>query len=262
MVSMKFERTHPGPFRFHAHGSPVPAEELESIVPGLCVVREELCFLQAGVWMSALELVEYGYELCGCYEVCPWRFSDEITERERSLSRAGLATYVKACSGLRGSRLASKSLVRVRDGAKSPMEAATAMLVVMPRKDGGLGYRGVELNRRVPVPEALRCLTRSSELEVDIYSAKERAGVEYDGEDHAEAAQRARDAERLAVLAAMDIRVNVVTKGQFLSQLSLNRAMNVVARNLGVAPDFSPEFQRAQNDLRKFLIRGWASNSR
>lgn len=86
-----------------------------------------------------------------------------------------------------------------------------------------------------------------------------KVGVEYDGEDHAEAAQRSRDAEQLATLAAMGVRMHVITKGQFSDQLSLHRALNGVARDLRVRLEPNAAFQHAQNDLRQQLIRTWKS---
>lgn len=139
------------------------------------------------------------------------------------------------------------------------METATALMIALPQKLGGLGYRGIELNRRLEMPAHARPLTRSTELEVDILAPGMKVGIEYDGEDHAEAAQRARDAERLATLAAMGIRMHVITKGQFSDQLALHRALNGVARDLRVRLEPSAAFQRAQNDLRQRLIRTWRS---
>lgn len=257
LVAFKFARTNANTtvFKSHVLGALLTAGDIHELAPGLCVVCETLCFIQAGSWMRALERIEFGYELCGRYELS----LDGIAYRTRPplLTRSEALLFIEAHMGLRGTKSAKTALTRVRDSSRSPMETATALMIALPQRLGGLGYRGIELNRRLDVPAHARPLTRSTELEVDILAPSVKVGVEYDGEDHAEAHQRARDAERLATLAAMGIRVHVITKGQFSDQLSLHRALNGVARDLRVHLDADAAFQRAQNDLRLQLIRSW-----
>lgn len=255
IMSMSFMRTDAGIFTPHSFGNILSESDVHELVPGLCIAREELCFLQAAAWMTPLEHVEFGYELCGRYETslgsAPYREREPLTTRSATLS------YIESHAGMHGTKDARRALVRIRDGSRSPMETATALMVALPRKVGGLGYRGIELNSRLEAPRPVQTLTRSAELEVDIYAQKRKVGIEYDGEDHAEASQRARDAERLAALAAMGIRVHVITKGQFAEQLSLHRALNAVARDLGIRLEATTDFQRTQNNLRLELIRSW-----
>lgn len=266
LLAMDFMRTDSKPFRPHAFGAIVTGDDIHELVPGLCVVREELCFMQASTWMSRLELIEYGYELCGRYEVPLAQskngFDSYIERLQPVATRDGIRAYLNKKAGLRGSRKATDALVHVRDGARSPTECAIAMLINLTKKDGGLGCRSLQLNYRLKVPETVRPLTTSSSLEVDIYVPRLKAGVEYDGEVHADAVQRARDAERLSALAAMGIRVDIVTRKQLAEQLPLHRAMNAVARSLKINLDPTPQFQRAQNELRKFLIRNWPSQAK
>lgn len=272
LVSFAFERSHPGgSFRIHSLGMPVPADNLVELVPGLLVVDPRLCFVQAASWLNELELIEFGYELCGSYELPVQATTAEAeprdggtvgyTVRRPLTTRVALQEFVKGHSGFKGSRAAAKALVRVRDGSRSPMETAAALAIVMPRCRGGLGFKGVELNYRVDIPDEFRSLTASGYFEVDIFAPRKNAGVEYDGGAHAEASRRAHDAERLATLNAMGMRIQTLTKGQFANQLAFHRAMNAIARMFGIKADASLEFQRAQNELRQALIRSWALGS-
>lgn len=221
--------------------------------------------MQASTWMSRLELIEYGYELCGRYEIPLSQsgngFNRYVERSQPVTTRDGIRAYLSKQAGLRGSRKAADALVRVRDGARSPAECAVAMLVNLDKKDGGLGCRSIQLNYSIEVPAAVRPLTTSSHFEVDIYVPRLKAGIEYDGEVHADALQRARDAERLSALAAMGVRIDIITRRQLGEQLPLHRALNAVARNLKIRLDPTPRFQRAQNELRKFVIRNWPSQS-
>lgn len=260
LASFKFARTNARTtiFKSHVLGALLTGDDVHELVPGLCVVCEALCLLQAGSWMSAFERIEFGYELCGRYELS----LDGGTYRKRPplLTRSESLSFIETHAGLRGAKSAKTALARVRDNSRSPMETATALMIALPQRLGGLGYRGIELNCRLNVPTHVRPLTRSTELEVDVFAAGKKVGVEYDGEDHADPLQRARDAERLATLAAMGIRVHVITKCQFSDQLSLHRALNGVARDLGIRLYADAAFQRAQNDLRLQLIRSWKSD--
>ena len=262
IVSMDFMRIDSSVFRPHAFGDILTERDVCELVPGLCVVREELCFMQAADWMSKLELIEFGYELCGLYEPTSAQNSNGQPMRRTPLTSTDrLRLYADEHPGAKGVKKVRAALVRVRSRARSPMEAALAMMIVLPRKMGGLGYRGIELNYRIDVPEKVRSITTSEYLEVDVYAPKKKVGIEYDGEVHAAGLQRARDAERLSVLAAMGIRMHVVTGHQFSGQLALHRALNAIAHDLGVSLDATPMFQRAQNDLRMHIVRRWTKSA-
>lgn len=261
LVSFNFARTNANTniFKSHVHGVLLTADSVHELVPGLCIVCEALCFIQAGGWLNALERIGFGYELCGRYELS--LDGGAYRKRPPLMKRVEALAYFADHAGLRGAKSTRTALARVRDNSRSPMETATALMIALPQRLGGLGYRGIELNYRLDVPAHARPLTRSTELEVDILAPKMKVGIEYDGEDHADASQRARDAERLATLAAMGIRMHVITKGQFSDQLSLHRALNAVARDLRVRLKSDAAFQRAQNDLRQRLIRFWKGAS-
>lgn len=255
-------RVNSDPFKPHAHGAVITENDVYEVVPGLCVIRDELLFVQAATWMTPLELITFGYELCSLYEL---PLGDTDTEPYRTCDAKTTRNKLLACiqdhKGLRGAKRARIALTRVRDHARSPMEAAVAMMIVLPRRLGGLGYRGIRMNERLNVPVDVRALTTSSFFEVDLYAPSRKVGIEYDGEVHAEAAQRSRDAERLSALAAMGVRIHVITRGQFAEQLALHRALNAVARDLDITCEATPEFQRAQNELRKGIIRSWTTQA-
>lgn len=257
LVAFHFCRTNANTpvFKSHVLGGLLGEAGVHELAPGLFVVCESLCFVQSGTWLTKVERIEFGYELCGRYELS----LNGGAHRDRSplLTRDEALAYVSAHPSVRGAKSARSALVRVRDNSRSPMESATALMIALPRKLGGLGYRGIEVNCRLDVPEHIRPLTKSTELEVDILARRKNVGIEYDGEDHAEALQRARDAERLTTLAAMGIHVHVLTKGQFLEQLSLHRALNGVALDLGLRLNADATFQQAQNNLRLHFIRSW-----
>ncbi|MDO4436798.1 MAG: hypothetical protein Q4B77_02450 [Coriobacteriaceae bacterium] len=255
---MDFMRIDSSVFCPHSFGSLLTERDVHELVPGLCVVCEELCFLQAASSLDALRLSELGYKLCGMYETSlSHDGSLGFTSRPPLTSRSSIQLYLEQHAGFKGVKKARKALARVRDHSRSPMETALAMMICLPRRLGGLGYRGIDMNVRIEIPEHLRTITTSNHLEVDIYAAQKHIGIEYDGEVHAPAQQRARDAERHTVLAALGIRTHVITRVQFSEQLALHRALNAVALDLNIPVDSSAAFQDAQNKLRLHFIREW-----
>lgn len=250
------DRVRSRPFSCHAHGALITGNEVIPVAPGILVVDEALCFMQAATWMHELELIEYGYELCGAYTVHPGGGYQEhapMTSREELLDR------IAQLPGASGAKRARQALRMVRNGSRSPMETATAMMISFDRRLGGLGCRAFAMNHRITVPDALKTTTAIGYIEVDIYSERHKAGVEYDGHEHGEDERRAHDADRLSVLGSLRVRVVTLTNVHFSSQLKLHRALNAIAWLFGLRKIESAEFQRAQNELRLFVTRHWRS---
>ena len=81
--------------------------------------------------------------------------------------------------------------------------------------------------------------------------------MEYDGGGHDERSRRGHDAERLNALSLMGFDIKILTSVQFSTKLNMHRAMNAIARSLGIKAGQSIRFQRDQDDLRRFVIRHW-----
>lgn len=261
LVSFAADRSHARGVRSHVLGSLLTEPDLVSVAPGLLAVSPSLAFVQAATWMEPLELLEWGFELCGDYQ-------RRLLDGSGYLERPALTSVceIEACldrhPGMRGARVARRALARVRDRSRSPMETALALAVMLPPEQGGLGCLDIEMNHRVVLPPELRALCPSEHLEVDLFSPRAHAGIEYDGSAHAGLARRTRDADRARALAALGISQQVVTAGHLASQLGFHRALNGVARALGLEPRTDAAFQHRQNELRQELIRAWQHPSR
>ena len=170
---------------------------------------------------------------------------------------ADLIAYCDENRSRQGAIRAAAVLKRVHDGARSPMETATAIMVVAKRSQGGLGYTRVELNHRVDVPNEFKYLAKAGYFEIDVYAPASGTGIEYNGSDHLDKQRSASDAERMTVLSALGFRMIVLTGTQFANRLQLHRAMNAIALAMGLKCDRSEAFQKRQNDLREFVIRHW-----
>lgn len=238
----------------HSHGQIVHEENVIPVARGLLSVGNPLCFAQAATWMNRRELIEFGYELCADYFT---PFDSSYVEHKPYSSCNELEARLKGLGGVRGTAAASKALASVKDGSRSPMETATAMMIACPRLLGGLEYRNIALNGRVDVPHEQARYTSSSYYEVDILASMKKVGVEYDGGGHDERSRRGHDAERLNALSLMGFDIKILTSVQFSTKLNMHRAMNAIARSLGIKAGQSIRFQRDQDDLRRFVIRHW-----
>lgn len=139
------------------------------------------------------------------------------------------------------------------------MEAASAIALSLPTSEGGVGIRGIELNRPLEIPQRLWHCTKARTLKIDalITYKRRELGIEYKGGFHDETGRKGADAEREAVLAQMGYRIVTLTSAQFASQLAFHRAMNNIREALGMPRCTDAEYQRKQNELRKALIRNW-----
>ena len=256
LVGFDFERSRSAGLRRHVFGAPIPSDHLIEVAEGLLVVDEAMCFVQAGSWMSEPEQLEYGYEICARYHLNHLATGDYI-EMEQRYTVADLIAYCDENRSRQGATRATAVLKRVHDGARSPMETATAIMVVAKRSQGGLGYTRVELNHRVDVPNEFKYLAKAGYFEIDVYAPASGTGIEYNGSDHLDKQRSASDAERMTVLSALGFKMIVLTGTQFAHQLQLHRAMNAIALAMGLKCDRSEAFQKRQNGLREFVIRHW-----
>lgn len=254
LVSFPSDRTGSKAVVTHVFGNLISSELVVPLAPGALMVCEPLCFVQAATWMTQLELIEFGYELCGRYTVIE---NGDYIEHEPFLSRAGLRAWIDAHPHAPGAQRARRALASIRDGSRSPMETGTAMMVACPRKLGGLGFRGFELDKRIDIPRSFARFTASRHFDIDLFIPRAKTGVEYNGRAHEEALRSAHDAERNSVLSMMGYTMFTLTRGQFASQLKLHRALNALAAACGITVDRTAAFQDAQNKLRLFAIRRW-----
>lgn len=117
LVSFPSDRTGSKAVVTHVFGNLISSELVVPLAPGALMVCEPLCFVQAATWMTQLELIEFGYELCGRYTVIE---NGDYIEHEPFLSRAGLRAWIDAHPHAPGAQRARRALASIRDGSRSP----------------------------------------------------------------------------------------------------------------------------------------------
>ena len=257
-VVFAFERIRTSGVACHVLGQNLPYGHIDELTSGIYIADEAFTFVFAAEWMDRIEYLEYGYEVCGDYRM-GLNPGDPYTEQPATTSKDEIVELLDQHPGKPGATRARLALRHIFDHSASPMESASAIALSLPTSEGGLGIRGIELNKPLVIPKRLWHCTKARTLKIDAlitYQRKE-LGIEYKGGFHDEVERKGADAEREAILAQMGYRIITLTSAQLGSQLAFHRAMNNIREALGMPRCADAEYQRKQNELRKALIRSW-----
>jgi very-short-patch-repair endonuclease len=243
---------------FHFCGGVLPAGALLDTSQGLRVSSPECCFLQMASRLSLLESIKLGYELCGSYRLLP---DPEYVDRgfisaQPLTSTAKLADFLARVSGIKGRKRALRALRYIADDSASPRETALTMLLCLPYKLGGFGFRLPQINYRVDISKTRRALASKSYYVCDLYWPERKLAVEYDSDQfHADVEQIASDAKRRNALGALGLTVITVTRQQLNVVAEFNKVAALISKHLGKRIQYNdPGFTRAHRALRKMLF--------
>ena len=246
--------------RTHVHTKPIPINNLVYLGDDLYVVDIRLCALQAACQMKLEELVEYYFEICSGYSL-PLDDDDPYQTRPPLTSVQLLEEYFSCQKHEHGLRFARRAVRFTRDGARSPMETALALLFVLPKSCGGLSIRDIELNYYVRVTDAARKVTRRAYFYFDIYIKRARLDVEYNGRIHESEDAESIDEERKNALDAMGYQLVTFRRQSLFDAAAFKRIMVSVRRRVGIGPAHLPAgFDEQQEQLRKFVLRRWLNS--
>ena len=204
--------------------------------------------------LNEVELIELLLEACGRYALLPGSF--DMVKRDPLVSVAELRKYCSEIKGQRGSHKLQRALGSVRDGARSPMETAFFMILMLPRRLGGEGLADLEMAYRIDVRGSARLLTRRSYFECDAFLPRTKTDFEYNGIVHEEEAQFVTDAERINALEAMGYNVITITRRSFFDKGAFGRLMRAIELRLGRRSSrTTADFAQRQEELRRFVLR-------
>ena len=216
--------------RAHALNLPPDARAVLRISEHVAVVCPELCFLQMAKRFSPGQLILAGYELCGTYaQVGP---DSTLQERVPLTSVAAIRAFAAELPHT-NTASALSALDFVLDGAASPTEAKTAMLLTLPTSRGGYGLPAPQLNPELPVTSEARRLYRRGKVRPDLYWPAAHFELEYDGGVHEGETAHASDVARLGALAVMGVDVLALSAAQLYDAAAFHELAGVVASHLG-----------------------------
>ena len=181
--------------------------------------------------------------------------SDPYTEQPATTSKDEIVELLDRHPGKPGATRARLALRHIYDHSASPMETASSIALSLPTSEGGVGIRGIELNKPLEIPQRLWHCTKARTLKIDTLVTYQRRelGIEYKGGFHDEVERKGADAEREAVLAQMGYRIVTLTSAQFASQLAFHRAMNNIREALGMPRCTDAEHQRSKTNCARHL---------
>ena len=238
----------------HVWSYPIPPGALIEIDKGVYVASLPLCLQQVATELSELELIEFLLEACGRYALPPG--SSDMVKRDPLTSVGELRKYCLEIKGQRGANKLRRALGNVRDGARSPMETAFFMMLILPRRLGGEGLTDLQMAHRIDVKGSARLLTKRSYFECDAFLPRSKTDIEYNGIIHEKEDQFVTDVERTNALEAMGYNVMTVTRRAFFDRASFGRAMNAIELRADRRSCRAPkDFAQKQEELRRFVLR-------
>ena len=245
----------------HCMTGAVPAGSFEPLAsafgrpnPDIQVASPELTFCQTAHRISFQEAVHLGFLLCANYH--PNDLTGEPDKRDPLTSARALQDYATRYGDQPGAKAARRAARCVCPGAaRSAMEVAVAVLLTLPRKDGGYGLPQCILNGEVLIPgKGVKAAPIS--LHGDLIWPKQRLVVEYDSNlHHRTPDQLATDAERRNDMQDAGWRVMTITWSQVANRAKMDAAAAQLARALGVKNSYVARHTAARRDaLRKLVL--------
>lgn len=252
LVSSQKDRHAGARISQHLWSGPMPPCSLAyfSSSPQVVVSTPEFVFLQMSYELDFGDLAQLGMEMCGRFTTGA---DGRRIERPALTSREKILSFLKVAGPARGS-LRARSVARwLANGAASPMEAVTYLLLCLPPRYGGYGLPLPELNISKPVPERLWRFTDKRELIMDVLWESQNLDVEYDSdEDHTGGRKGADDSLRRTMLEEMGYRVISVNKALEDGARGFDQIAYVVAK----ATKFRMRRPSEQQSLTRERLRG------
>lgn len=176
----------------HTHRLPLPGRSLIVLDRGTLVVSPELLFLElaASAELDDTEIIQIGFELCGTYllDASELSWNGFTNTAEPLTCTKKIMNFLDRCRGRRGVNRARALARCIADGANSPMETITAMLVSLPKRLGGWNLGAIAMNHPINTTQGVRW--------VDIMFIGRRVGLEYKGRRAHAIERTARDDRR------------------------------------------------------------------
>lgn len=225
----KYRRRKPG-WRTSTHSGALPSKSAIFVADDIIAASPELLFLQAHSFLSDIECIALGFELCGSYAR---KGIDAFAYGLPPVTTAArIQSYLNRCANTRHVKRAQRTIKFVLDGSASLREAQLAMLVTLPCRLGGYGLPKPRLNYVVRASAPASNLSASKC--VDMAWPHSHVAVEYDSEEfHGAIDKISQDALRRTLLQTYGYEVVVVTNRQLKSPSECDKIARALHRLLG-----------------------------
>lgn len=234
VVGRDSARRRPADLACHVWTGSVADGLITGLGDGIYVCGPELVFLQMARTLGRLGLLELGFELCGTYAIGP-RGSEFRNDALPLTTPRRLLWLAELGSGTKGAKAARWAARRVLSGSMSPKESQLAIMLSLPREEGGWGCGRPTMNHRVELTPEARAHCGRAELYADLFFAKARTDVEYHGKKwHSRLADKSRDDARSNALAMMGVSCNVVWSDQLYDEAKIEGLAELLRKRSGL----------------------------
>lgn len=223
-------RRAPAAMNCHVWCGPVSDGLISCLDTGVYLSGPELIFVQMARQLSKVSLLELAYELCGRYVIGP-DGQDCMFDVAPVTTPERLRWVAEACSGIKGVGRARWAAGHALAGSGSPMEAKLAILLSLPRSEGGWGCETPLLNYPIPLSREARRHCGRTHLDADLYFERARTDVEYHGQRwHKGLVNKMSDDARSNALDMMGVDCNVVWGTQIYDEDALDGVAELVRK--------------------------------
>ena len=231
---------------FHVWRPPGSTKSFYRVGSSVFASSPEACFLQMATLLPFADLVRVGFELCGRYALSSRDPRGFETRAMPLTTCVALRGYVDKARGMRGSKKARQALAFVAEGSASPMETALAMLLCLPRAQGGYGLPLPLLNHEVVLRSARKTAWKKTYC-CDLFWPEGSLAVEYDSDMfHTGSKRIAHDSKRRNALLSAGIAVVTVTTAQIKDAREIDEIAVVLSQALG---------RRARTSMKGLMTR-------
>lgn len=187
----------------------------------------------------------------------------DLWQRDALTSRDKLRTCAKRHAGVQVIERFTRALDDAVEGARSPFEVQTAILLTLPRNRGGEGFELQGMNVPVTLSKRAREILDQERCYIDLlFSGPEGCpgvAVECQGRSvHGTSGQAVKDVRRVAALEAMGYRVLSITYDMISNAAACHQMVHLLAEKMGVPYRDKTEFLlKKEIDLRAELFCEW-----
>ena len=214
----------------HLITAPAPPFSFFELRTSLFLATPEFVFARMANYVTDIQLVEIGINLCGRYYIDIG--TGKIVERTSYLTTPHkLATYLETAADVRGHSSALRALKWVLPNSGSPEETRTKIQYANPMRQGGFGLPFTAMNFDVSAAR-LRGLSEQDNYSIDLVDPDSRIGLEYDGEESHK--DSSKDKRRRNELKALDWNIFPIDKTVLYNPAATERLAHHLAKAMGV----------------------------
>ncbi len=243
--------------RFHYYSNAPKAEDLEEILPGVCVCSPPLAIAQASIRAEAAGASLLMLEFCGTYALSPQSRSGFVNTRRPIMKKADLedAFADRERTPRYGRCPREDALACLAENSNSPAESSVHALLSLPVEHGGFGIEGILLNEPVKLNLRGTEMLGTNQIRPDFLIPTARTAGEYKSRMFHPEGSWTNDDRRIDALEATGYHTFTLNNERSRSLADFAAIAHAIKVRCGAGPDTpDEEALRRQTDLHRRLF--------